>query len=142
MSDADDPVERPRLPDISLPTADGGAPVPLRARRQGTVLVLLDGAPDDGAREAIRALASHEAALRDWDGRVVVVVPEAASAPGDVPFAVAVDATGRVARAAGVDAPALVVADQWGEVHVASRAWLPPAEVEAWLRMLAIRCAG
>ncbi len=39
----------------------------------------------------------------------------------------------------------MVVADQWGEVHAAEEAgpehrFLPPDEVEAWVRHLAVRC--
>jgi hypothetical protein len=57
------------------------------------------------------------------------------------------DPRGTVAAAAGVVAPALVVADQWGEVHAAAPAgpqqpWLAVEEVEEWLRFMAVRCGG
>ena len=152
MTDFHRPPERPRLPDLSLPRADGGDAVPVRAHRRGTVLVLLGARVREADVEYLRSLAAHEDALRAWDGRVLVVVPDAASsrdggAPGASPFPVVVDAASRLARAADVVPPALVVADQWGEVHVAEHvadgaAWLPPDEVEAWLRTIAERCAG
>jgi hypothetical protein len=67
--------------------------------------------------------------------------------PLALPFPVVADASDTVARAAGATAPALVVADQWGEVHAAlpvgpERPWLPVAELEEWLRFLAVRCGG
>lgn len=153
MTHADSPVERARLPDVSLPSLAGDAPVPLRAHRRGTVLVLVGDAlrVEDGAY--LRALAAHEEALRGWDGRVLVVVGDRDTGRGSaiaalaVPFPVVVDEAGRVARAAGVEGPALVVVDHWGEVHVGERvpdgaAWMAPEEVEQWLRMIAVRCAG
>ncbi|MDF1504407.1 hypothetical protein, partial [Roseisolibacter sp. H3M3-2] len=88
------------------------------------------------------------ATFRASDGRALVVVPPADAArglPGGLP--VLVDDRGRVAAAAGVAAPALVVTDQWGEVWhaesvAAGGAWPDPAEVDRWLGYLSIRCAG
>ena len=146
MTDPDAP-RRPRLPDVALAPRGGGDVVPLRARRQGTVLVLLGPAPSPEDAAALGALADAGEALRGWDGRVLVLLPDADAAPPDTPFPVLVDPEGRVAAAAGVAPPALVVADQWGEVHDAravgeGRPWPSPADVEEWLRFLAIRCAG
>lgn len=151
MTDPD--AGRARLPDLSLPSLTAAEPVPVRAHRRGTVLVLLGATLRPGDGDYLRALAAHEEALRGWDGRVLVVVPdrdaERGSAIGGLalPFPVVVDESAKVARAAGVEAPALVVADHWGEVHVAERvaddrAWMEPGEVEQWLRMIAVRCAG
>jgi hypothetical protein len=144
----DAPARRPRLPDASLPRADGGDAVPLRLPRTGTVLVLPGPAPDAAARAWLAALADAGATLRASDGRALVLIPEAAAArdlPGGV--AVLVDERGRVAAAAGVEAPALVITDQWGEVWHAQAvppggAWPDVAEVDRWLGYLAIRCGG
>lgn len=151
MTDHPDPAPpRRRLPDVALPTATGGAPVPLRARRRGTVLVLLP--PEVGARERayLAALADAEEELRGWDGRVLVVLAsqaeaEALGAPASLP--VVVDREGVVAAAAEVRSPAVIVVDQWGEAHVAApvderSGWLATGELEQWLRFLSIRCAG
>ncbi len=146
----DDEPRRARIPDLALPPLAGGAPVPLRMRRTGTVLVLLAAAPRPGDAAWLASLVDAEPALRGWDGRVVVVVPPEAAVPallaaGHV-LPVVVDDTGRVARAAGVAAPALVVTDQWGEVHAAVSAngapWMPASQLEQWVRFLAVRCAG
>jgi hypothetical protein len=102
----DAPVRRPRLPDAALPPVAGGEAVPLRLPRTGTVLALLDGAPDAAARAWLAALADAGATLRASDGRALVLIPEAAAArdlPGGV--AVLVDERGRVAAAAGVGGP-------------------------------------
>ena len=156
MTDTDDyhrPPARPRLPEISLPAADGDREHPLRAHRRGTVLVLLGDGVRDGDTDWLRRLVAHETELAGWYGRVLVVAGVADAgqarelAAAGVAFPIVVDAAARVATAAGVAAPALVVADQWGEVHVAEHvadddAWMAPAEVEQWLRTIAIRCAG
>jgi hypothetical protein len=118
------------------------------------VLVLLAVAVAERDRAYLRALAEAEPALRGWDGRVLVVVAAGnASAVAselaalELPFPVLADPTAVVAAAAGVEPPALVVSDQWGEVHASVRAadptgWLPPTEVEQWLRFIAVRCGG
>lgn len=136
-----------RIPDLALPPVDGGAPVPLRVRRHGTVIVLVARA-DASLRAYAATLAEEIERLRGWDGRVLLVsadAGEAAAIGGDVPFPVLVDATGAVAAAAGVAPPAVVVADQWGMVHAAAPAahgFLALDDVEGWLRYVSIRCAG
>jgi hypothetical protein len=146
----DDEPRRARIPDIALPPLAGGASVPLRMRRMGTVLVLLGAVPRPGDAAWLASLVEVEPSLREWDGRVVVVVQPGAAVPEllgmEHVIPTVVDDAGRVARAAGVSAPALVVTDQWGEVHVAVEAhgapWMPPSELERWVRFLAVRCAG
>ena len=153
MTEPDPTPVRPRLPDLSLPPLSGGDAVALRAHRQAAVLALLDGSAAERDLDYLRELAAAAPALGGWDGRVLVVVEGegAAVRPAlealGLPFPVLVDARRTVAAEAGVDPPALVVADQWGEVHAAASVgpdapWLPVAEVEAWLRFLAVRCAG
>ena len=121
MADSDLTPPRRRLPDVALPPLAGGDAVPLRARRQGTVLVLLDETADDAATDYLRRLAEAEPALRGWDGRVLVVVAGTTMPPAlaalVLPFPVLAD-PGRVTGvAAGVEPPAVVVGDQWGEIH-------------------------
>ena len=148
--------DRARLPDLSLPAIGCGPGAPLRARRQGTVLVLLARPLAQRDLEYARELAAHERELREWDGRALVVLEGAESAPAStgaalealqLPIPIVADAGSRVAAAAGVVAPAVVVADQWGEVHAAAPAsggagWLPLDEIVAWLKYMSIRCAG
>ena len=156
MSESDAPA-RLRLPDRLLPDRAGGAPLPLRQARQGTVLVLLGPRVEPRDTRFVRALAAHREALRAWDGRVLLVIADAdgpaaaafeasPSAPQH-PLAVAVDVDRAVAAAAEVTPPALVVTDQYGEVYfresiAPGAAWPSVESVEQWLRFLAIRCAG
>ena len=142
---ADTPPSRPRLPDVTLPPLAGsgatsGAAV--RARRQGTVLVLLRAPLRDRDAAYLRDLAARATELGDWDGRVLAVV---SGDPSDaarslerltLPFPIVADMNGTLAAAASVAAPALVVADQWGEVHAAAAAaedWLAIGDVVDWL---------
>ena len=144
------PTPRRRLPDVALAPPGGGAAVPLRVPRHAAVLVLLDAPPDEGTRDYLGELAGAASGIAGWDGRVIVVVggeSGPALAALGLPFPVLADPGGAVAAAAGVAAPALVVADQWGEVHSSTavgpgRPWPRPAELEKWAQFLAIRCAG
>ena len=149
----DAPPARPRLPDVTLPplAGSGGDSAPVRARRQGTVLALLHAPIRERDAAYLRDLGARAAELAEWDGRVIAVVSgdgaDAAPslAPLALPFPVVTDARASIAAAAGVTAPALVVADQWGEVHVAKPAtdeWLAIGDVVDWLKYMSIRCAG
>jgi hypothetical protein len=147
-----DTTPRRRLPDAALPPLAGGPLVPLRVPRHSAALVLLGGALGPAERDFLAQLAADGASVTGWDGRVLVVVSGAAAGTAAVPdkgepFTVLADPAGTVAAAAGVTPPALVVADQWGEVHWHApagdgRPWPPVREVEQWARFLAIRCAG
>lgn len=152
MTHPDAPIVRPRLPDVALHTPDG-AVVNLRTPRRSLVLVVLDDAPE--AREArdaawLAQLAEQQATIAEWDGAVYVVRPDAAvDAPGHPPppLPTLLDPEGRVARSAGVQPPALVLADQWGEVHeppapAEGGRWPASERVTQWVRWAAIRCAG
>jgi peroxiredoxin len=141
-----------RLPDVKLASAPGGLPTPLRPPgRVSPVLGLVDGADCDACRAWLHRLAAVSANIGEWDGRVIVVVP----APLDQAIQIADDATKSftiladpdrtLAARLGISAPALVIADQYGEIHHAAPAGeahhLPdPAEVVDWLRYLSIQC--
>src|SRR5688500_14098833 len=89
-----------RLPDLKVPSMDGDM-VSLRTHsRLATVLLALH--PDcrkcSGYREAI---AAHGQQVREWDGRVLAV--------GTHPEA-------------GIEAPSVLIADQWGELAAVENA--------------------
>ncbi len=116
-----------RLPMISVATVDGDATVPLRrAGRRATVLVTVH--PEcDACRAYLDALAREQAEIEEWDGRLVTTYADAELAD------------------AGIPAPAVLIADQWGELFVVepageSHAFIEPAEVVSWLRYLAVQC--
>jgi peroxiredoxin len=142
-----------RLPDLRLPTAPGGAPVPLvpSGGRRVPVILAVHAADCAGCRAFAQSLAAADAELREWDAHVVVVVPgdaEGAARFADVaalPFPVVVDAERKLWMRTGMEGAATIVADPWGEVrmrHVAGAAHdLPsPAELVDWARFVAMQC--
>jgi len=116
-----------RLPMMSVEPVDGGAAVPLR-RPGRTATVLVTVHRDCDACGAYRdALAHAQSGIDEWDGRVVVTY-----AGDDI-------------ADAGIPAPAVLIADQWGELFVVEPAgddheFIAPAEVVSWLRYLAVQC--
>lgn len=162
MSIPTSPATGGRLPIATLPARDGGPDVKLRAPgRLATVLVALH---DDCAQcdAYLAALATQEAELRDWDGRVVAVRAgradaesaarssereeraQAASHRFGERVRAAADPEGKLASA-GITVPAVLIADQWGELFVvepagAEHTLLAPDEIVAWLRYLAVQC--
>ncbi|HEX2207226.1 MAG TPA: hypothetical protein VHG93_06050 [Longimicrobium sp.] len=143
------PVER--LPDLRLPSASGGDPVPLVS--PGGRLVPIVFAAHDGdceeCRGYARSIAAADAELREWDGRAMIVVPgaaeDAARFTDGVALPVLADPERKLWTRMGMEGAALIVADPWGEVrmrHVAGAAHdLPsPAEVVDWARFVAIQC--
>lgn len=145
-------VRGARLPHLRLPSAPDGSPVPLVAPggRVFPVIVAAHGAECDGCRAYLRRLAAGDAEIREWDGRVLVIVPgvleDAARLANAIePFTVLADSEGAWARWMGSEGAAAVVADPWGEVrfrHDAGAAHdLPdPAELADWARFVAIQC--
>jgi peroxiredoxin len=143
---------RRRLPDIRLPLIDRETPVPVRARgRKAPVLLLLHSTGCRDCEAYVQRLAARQADILEWDGRVLMVVPDRPEpegilgAIGDVPFALAIDTEQRLAHALSVQIPALVIADQWGEIHHVEEAgpdhrFSATEEVVDWVRYLAIQC--
>ncbi|HYR07388.1 MAG TPA: redoxin domain-containing protein [Longimicrobium sp.] len=142
-----------RLPDLRLPRAPGGAPVPLVAPggRGVPIILAVHSADCAECRTFAQSLAAADAELREWDGRVMVVVPGGVEdamrfAEGArLPFPVLADAERKLWTRMGMEGAAAIVADPWGEVrmrHVAGAAHdLPsPAELVDWARFVAIQC--
>ena len=142
-----------RLPDVRIEAAPGGVPVPLRrSGRQATVVVVIHGSDCESCRRYLADLQAHEAAIRDWDGRVLVVLGEELGAAERLRaelalgFAVLADPARTLAEGDGLEAGTLLIADQWGEIfHVestgsAAHTFSSPEEVAEWLRYVTIQC--
>jgi peroxiredoxin len=140
-----------RLPDLRLPTAPEGAPVPLvePGGRGVPILLAVHSADCVECRAFARSLAAADAELREWDGRVTVVVPgsidDAARFADGLPFPVLADAERNLWTRMGMEGAAVLVADPWGEVRMRQVAGaahdLPsPAELVDWARFVAIQC--
>ena len=82
--------------------------------------------------------------MQTSDGEILVIAP-AGDAARDSIFPLLHDPEAQVVSALGVRAPAVVIADQWGEVHETREAggehrFPTETEIEDWLRYLAIQC--
>lgn len=137
-----------RLPDLSFPALDGGGTHRLRQGRRSPVLLLVHDSHCAACRAYVRKLEEWSASLGEWDGRILVLSPEH---PEDVPgtksdaIPILADPERRIAGALSVRHPAVIIADQWGQVHASLPAGedhdFPSAsEIEEWLRFLAIQC--
>lgn len=138
-----------RLPAIQLPELTGAGPIGLQsAGRVATVAVTVHGCCARCA-DYIHALRAHEQDVRDWDGRVLVIIaddaePDGSAYPATGAFRTVLDVDARLRRA-GATTPAVLIADQWGEIHAVEPAgaehdFIAPEEVVSWLRYLAIQC--
>jgi peroxiredoxin len=135
---------RRRLPDLALASTAGGEHRLRAAGRRSPVLVLVHAGPCAACDAFVRRLGDAVEALRAGDAEVTVIAP-AGAPPILSPFPLLLDAEGRVASVLGVRAPAVVIADQWGEVHEAVGAgeehrFPRVGEIESWVQYLAIQC--
>ncbi len=136
-----------RIPDFALATRSG-TPRRLRAGgRRSPVLVLVHPGACAACAAFIAQLDAASAALGEWDGDVLVITPDELPAGDDAATAIPVlsDPEQRLAASLVIAPPAVVIADQWGEVHESTEAGdehrFPAAdEIEGWLRYLAIQC--
>jgi hypothetical protein len=142
---------RRRLPVLMLPAVATGVPTPVQvAGRFSTMVVLVHEVVCAGCRAYIEQLRVAVPALREWDGRVVVVSRAAGDGPGDdvadSTVTVLHDDGGELASQLAVSVPAVVVADQWGEVHAVveaspSHGGFPSVpELLEWAQFLAVQC--
>jgi hypothetical protein len=139
-----------RLPDLALPRAPGGEPFRLRAPgRRSPLLVLVHGAGCAACGEFVARLEAEGDSIEEWDGRPLVIAPEDLAKAGDLgrrtSLPVLADPERRLGSALSLGPPAVVVADQCGEVHEIHEAgedhrFPEPDAVVAWLRYVAIQC--
>lgn len=138
-----------RLPHISLPPADGGKDVPVIWRRTGPILLFLHAEECAPCREYAASVAEELVPIQEWDGRPLIVVAggteAAAHYPIDSGIPVLYDSANRLGEKLGVSAPAVVVADQWGEVYESHPAgeghdFLAPDELVGWAQTIATKC--
>lgn len=138
-----------RLPPLELHGEDGVIPLQSSPqRRLATVLFLAHGdGRCDACLEHVNRLA-REVDWRDWDGRLLVLMPggdlageEPVHSPARI---VRLDADGAATN--GSVTAALVIADRYGQVYHSERigrdheAGPSPEAVEEWLRFLSTQC--
>jgi hypothetical protein len=136
------------LPAMTLVSVATGRAVDLRAVRGPRALVAMHSVKCRDCRRYVRErLAPGAREIMEWGGRLAVVVPDGranaatfAETTTDA-LEVLVDAE----SAFGSGHAALVVTDEWGEVHFVADAGagheLPSGEeIVTWIRFLAIQC--
>jgi hypothetical protein len=136
-----------RLPEISLRAVPGGQPVRVRpARRRSSLFILVHGLDCERCVDFIRLVAAGSDLLREWDADPVVLLPDPLVAePRAGPLPMLSDSEARFSGSLGVRAPACVIVDQWGEVHLKHEAgedhsFAAFSELVDWARFLAIQC--
>ena len=126
------------LPRLTLTSLGDGGTTTLRDGRGPRVIAILHGSRCEACRAYWRTLASVEPRVAEWEGRLLVILADD-SGPRETP------AYGDPKGDLASYAPALVVADEWGEVYEAmeagaEHAWPAPDEVLEWVRFIAIQC--
>jgi peroxiredoxin len=131
--------------------SERGEPVSLRGRRGPAVLFAVHAHDCAGCVAYVGALAAAADAIAEWGGGLLVVVPETTDGADDLHDA----AAGRLRLLAdhgrtlgahlGPGAAAVLVADEWGEIHFAAETGLAhelpsPGELVEWVRFIAIQC--
>lgn len=130
---------------VSVATA---VPVDLRAGKGPRALVAIHSITCPECRRYVRErVASAAREIAEWGGRLTVVVPDGRA--NAATFAETTTDALEIVRAEkdafGSGHAALIVTDEWGEVHFVADAGagheLPPAEeLVAWVKFLAIQC--
>ena len=138
------------LPAMRLVSAATGAAVDLHAVRGPRAVVAMHSVGCAACRDYVREQVAHVARdIAEWGGRVCVVVPGRRGDASDFAetttdaLEVLVDADGAFAQRRA----AVVVTDQWGEVHSAVDAAagheLPdPEQLVVSIRFLATQCSA
>ncbi|HEX2166697.1 MAG TPA: hypothetical protein VHG09_05605 [Longimicrobiales bacterium] len=130
-----------------LTDAATGTRVNLRTGRGPRAIVVVHSADCAECRAYLERLAGASDSFREWDGRVNVVVNEdAVSASALRSGALAfLQVLADPDAALGAEPAAVLLADEWGEVHFAVQAVmdhsLPGAqEIGEWMKFISIQC--
>ena len=137
-----------RLPHVGLQPAVGKREVPIIWRRTGPMLLFLHARECAACRDYAAQVAGAIDEIQEWDGRPLIIQPDEAEPAGlPVPESIPVlrDTGNRLAERLGVVTPAVLIADQWGEIyesHAAGDAhdFLAPEELVSWARTIATKC--
>ena len=138
-----------KLPQIHLPSLAAGFDLPLRPAGRLANVIVTTHADCPACVEFVENLVSRIQVIRDWDAQLLVIV-EGNGSPSlgnrwlDNGIRIATDPQQRLGPA-GIPTPAVLVADQWGELFVLEHAGTKHAffskdEIIDWVRYLAIQC--
>jgi hypothetical protein len=134
------------LPDIELPAGPAGMLIGLRpSMGRTTVLVSVHSSGCDGCRRYLDELGPSSPEFRDWDARLLIVVPGGENAAEQLrpPFGTVLADKDR--HVSSPDDAAVIVADRYGHIYDLCRAGAghrlpPPRQLEEWLKFLGTQC--
>lgn len=141
------------LPPFSLPIAGGSGELSLRGDgKHASVVLSIHGSECRTCIEYLESLARDPAAFTDWNGRLIVVIPEDVEqakrlpVPAGLDVTVVADPQKEFAARSGIEPAGLLIADAWGEIYHRVQAEedgheLPNArQISDWLEFIAIQC--
>lgn len=121
--------------------------VSLRSGRGPRAVLVVHSAECTGCRMYMEQLAAASPTFREWGGRISVVAyePVAKADTLRTDALAGMQVLSDPHSTLGVEPAALLLADEWGEVHfamegVADHALPQPAEIADWLRFISIQC--
>ena len=139
-----------RLPAMMLESSSGTEVSLEIPRRRSGVVVLIHGGACAICRAYVLGLLARAAEIAEWDGQLLVVQDgESADLQLGEDAAegarVYIDRERILQLRIGLAAPAVLVADQWREIHLmesagAEHGFVAIDEILAWLRYLAVQC--
>jgi hypothetical protein len=117
--------------------------VRLRPTGDRSVLIVMIHPGCSDCAAWVEKLAAQKDEIGSWKGDVRLVEDRAAER--SYPFRVLADSEKQLGQALKLAAPAVIVADQWGEIHEAAEAgeehrFLPIESAVEWVRHLATSC--
>src|SRR5690606_35984773 len=112
-----------RLPHLKLGSRASESDVPIIWRRSAPILLFLHSEACPACSEFVERVAGFSGAIAEWDGRPLIIVPGATtearsgSMIRNSPFPILEDSEARLQTALRVEPPAVIIADQWGEIY-------------------------
>jgi len=139
-----------RLPILALPSWPHGTSLPVQPAGRGSTTIVMMHSVECGACGAfVRQLERELSALEEWDCTVSVIFPspptevEGRGLPAGIRYRV--DEDQRLAKQLDLEPPAVLVVDQWRQIHFAEECgadhrFLSPPELLSWAQYLAVQC--
>jgi hypothetical protein len=134
-----------RVSPASLKTCDERGHSDPGRWRGPRVLVAMHEFDCDECTRYVKSVASHREVFATWGGELAVVVPACSGASTASLAELGVAVLRDPDRVLLTGQLAVIVADEWGEIHFASEAEdahgaISPAELLEWVKFVAIQC--
>jgi hypothetical protein len=134
-----------RVPAVALRRWSSDEPFDLRPSRGPRVLVTLHGPGCGDCLRYLEEIAAVRGAVESWGGDIVAVSPPVDHDTGEEWRGIVLPVLKDPERVLSDGRPAVVIADEWGEVYFASgsaetHAPISPEEVVEWVKFVSIQC--